>query len=86
MTRTYSRSIPTVDLMGIAAIDLSAQVNSVIAVPVQTLKALVETLVNWQERATMRTRIAQLDYFMLEDMGMTRLDAYRESRKPFWVA
>ena len=43
-----------------------------------------ETVVAWQSRAAERSHLRQLDGRLLADMGMTRADAVRESRKPFW--
>ena len=45
-----------------------------------------QTLMTWQQRITERDRLAEMDDRMLKDMGITRVDARRESRKPFWSA
>lgn len=44
------------------------------------------TLVAWQSRAEERHHLRTLDDRLLADMGMTPIDAVRESRKPFWRA
>ena len=46
--------------------------------------AAVETLLQWQERASQRHQLASLDETMLRDIGLSRLDAEREASKPFW--
>ena len=45
-----------------------------------------QTLLTWQRRVNERTRLAELDDRAYKDMGITRVDAWRESRKPFWSA
>ena len=40
----------------------------------------------WRQRAQGRSDLAHLDDRMLEDIGMTREQANREMRKPFWKA
>ena len=46
---------------------------------------IIGRLMQWQARNTERNHLRQLDDRMLSDMGMTRADAYHESRKPFWL-
>lgn len=38
----------------------------------------------WQERAQQRRRLMALDDRVLRDIGVSRADAEREYRKPFW--
>jgi uncharacterized protein YjiS (DUF1127 family) len=38
----------------------------------------------WYERDRQRNALAKLDDRMLRDIGITRVDAMRECRKPFW--
>ena len=40
----------------------------------------------WQQRADDRAALASFDDRMLDDIGVTRAEAWRESRKPFWSA
>jgi uncharacterized protein YjiS (DUF1127 family) len=51
--------------------------------PVPVLKLLAQAIVRFR-RQRQRTSLAQLDDRMLRDMGISRLEAERESRKPFW--
>jgi uncharacterized protein YjiS (DUF1127 family) len=51
--------------------------------PMPLLKALAQAIVRYR-RQRQRTSLAQLDDRMLRDMGISRLEAERESRKPFW--
>ena len=44
------------------------------------------TLMLWQERASQRRRLAELDGHMLKDLGITRGEAQAEAAKPFWRA
>ena len=43
------------------------------------------TVLEWQERARQRYRLAELDDRMLKDIGLTRADVNREVEKPFWM-
>ena len=40
----------------------------------------------WQRRADDRAALASLDDRMLDDIGVTRAEAWGESHKPFWKA
>ena len=40
----------------------------------------------WQERAEERYALAELDDRLLRDIGLDRIAAAREARKPFWQA
>ncbi len=51
---------------------------------VQAFKVFVELIIGWQERASERCRLAQLDRRMLDDMGLDRDAVRHESQKPFW--
>jgi uncharacterized protein YjiS (DUF1127 family) len=51
--------------------------------PMPLIKALAQAIVRYR-RQRQRTSLAQLDDRMLRDMGISRLEAERESRKPFW--
>ena len=51
-----------------------------------TIKSLglVTLMITWQQRVQQRHHLVDLDDRVLQDMGMTRADARREARKPFW--
>ncbi|MEM8742477.1 MAG: DUF1127 domain-containing protein [Pseudomonadota bacterium] len=38
----------------------------------------------WMARARSRADLATLDDHLLDDIGVTRADARREARRPFW--
>lgn len=40
----------------------------------------------WAQRVRTRQALAELDGRLLADVGLTREEGLRESRKPFWVA
>lgn len=40
----------------------------------------------WLHRYFSRRSLAELDDYMLKDIGLSRLDADREAVKPFWRA
>ena len=50
------------------------------------LVRLVDRVLNWQQRATMRARLAELDGRLLADMGLAPAKAMAEAGKPFWRA
>jgi uncharacterized protein YjiS (DUF1127 family) len=58
--------------------------------PVRGISGFLATaltrLAEWQERAEQRTHLAGMDDRMLKDIGITSVDAARESGKPFWKA
>ncbi|MEE8536017.1 MAG: DUF1127 domain-containing protein [Kiloniellales bacterium] len=49
-----------------------------------TLGSLLEVFLIWQERGVQRRALARLDDRMLKDIGLSHVDAVRETRKPFW--
>jgi uncharacterized protein YjiS (DUF1127 family) len=50
------------------------------------LARTVETLELWGRRRRQRDALLSLDDSLLKDIGLTRLDAEAEWRKPFWRA
>mgnify|MGYP001824205372 CR=1 FL=1 len=50
------------------------------------LAKIINTLVVWQNRSVQRDHLRTIDDRLLADMGISRADAERESRKPFWRA
>ncbi len=45
---------------------------------------LFELLTEWQARERQRRQLRELDDRLLRDIGISRVDAGREARKPFW--
>ena len=43
-------------------------------------------ILQWQERASQRHALAELDHRMLKDIGLNRAEIAREIDKPFWRA
>lgn len=54
--------------------------------PRSLLLAVIGLLMRWQERAEERYALAELDDRLLRDIGLDRIAAAREARKPFWQA
>jgi uncharacterized protein YjiS (DUF1127 family) len=48
--------------------------------------SLMLALLRWHELAQQRRRLLGLDDRMLKDIGITRAEALREGRGPFWDA
>ncbi len=46
----------------------------------------IEILLMWQRRANERQALVHLDDRILRDLGLSRSEIIRESRKPFWRA
>ena len=46
---------------------------------------VLATVLEWQERARQRYRLAELDDRMLKDIGLTRADVANEVSKSFWT-
>lgn len=40
----------------------------------------------WQDRARSRRQLANLDEYLLRDIGISRADMAREVGKPFWMS
>lgn len=68
----------------IARVGLNVGVSALRAVD-RALLIAIETLLAWQERASMRTQMAELSDHMRKDMGITESDVVRETSKPFWI-
>lgn len=54
--------------------------------PARTASGLPGLLGLWMWRAKARRDLAQLDDLRLADVGISRAEARREARKPFWRA
>ena len=45
---------------------------------------LIDLLLAWQDRATQRRQLAELDGSLLADIGLSRASAEHEAGKAFW--
>lgn len=52
----------------------------------KALGATVTLMARWQGRRHDRRMLMGMDEYLLKDIGISRADAYQESRKPFWRA
>jgi uncharacterized protein YjiS (DUF1127 family) len=52
--------------------------------PESHLRRALTVLGIWRQRLRGRRELALLDERSLRDIGLTRYDALREARKPFW--
>ena len=68
---------PTVPLLG-------SQGWIVAPAAAEARAGIVALVREWLRRSRTRHEIADLDEHLLRDIGLTRLDAVAESRKPFW--
>ncbi|MGH6954384.1 MAG: DUF1127 domain-containing protein [Alphaproteobacteria bacterium] len=54
--------------------------------PAGPLAGLGRAIATWRRRARGRRQLEMLDDRMLHDIGLSRVDVWREARKPFWRA
>lgn len=52
----------------------------------RSFRSILNRLARWRERYEQRTHLASMNERMLKDVGISRADAVREARKPFWQA
>jgi uncharacterized protein YjiS (DUF1127 family) len=50
----------------------------------KAFKSTADKVTEWRDRARERRWLMEMDERLLKDIGISRSDAYRESRKPFW--
>jgi len=48
--------------------------------------AVIDTLWEWRRRHRSRHRLKMMSEHMCKDIGISRVDAWCEGRKPFWKA
>lgn len=70
----------------------SISAGSAVAKPLRALGKVrrvvvksMQIIVIWQERAEQRQALRELGDHILKDIGVSHADAYKESRKPFWL-
>jgi len=52
----------------------------------KVITVLIDTILDWQERARQRQELLSLGDRALQDFGANRADASAEGDKPFWSA
>jgi uncharacterized protein YjiS (DUF1127 family) len=58
--------------------------RSAFATAAGALASAVDTLLVWHDRARQRRALRAIGDDMLHDIGVSRIDALNEARKPFW--
>ena len=81
MINNHSKDISITNVCGATIAGQDTPATSALKLPGQVFK----TLLMWHERASTRARLRELDARFLEDVGLSRKDALKEARKPFWM-
>lgn len=71
------------------AVSMDEKINSnsnLIYKLVGGVEKMIETVQLWNERTKTRNRLAGLSDYILQDVGLSRIEADRESHKYFWQA
>jgi len=50
----------------------------------QPIRALAQTLADWQARHEHRTQLRAMPDYLLQDIGLSANDVMEETEKPFW--
>ncbi len=64
----------------------TASVNKSLEAVSATIQRGFETLVTWQQRATARRKLAEIEPRLMIDAGINEDVVARETAKPFWRA
>lgn len=54
--------------------------------PLHRIMAVIDRLWEWRRRHRSRRHLMMMSDHMCKDIGISRADAWREGRKPFWQA
>lgn len=63
-----------------------AEHDSIVSPVARVVDRISAAIAEWQVRAQARRDLARLDERTLHDIGLNRMDAEFEARKPFWRA
>jgi uncharacterized protein YjiS (DUF1127 family) len=74
------------DAAALRRVEAAVSARDPFAGSLKLVTSLVDSLSRWRERARGRRLLMEMDERLLKDIGISRSDAYRESRKPFWRA
>jgi uncharacterized protein YjiS (DUF1127 family) len=64
---------------------LTAQNDTLASAVFNVPHQILSMLRMWNQRATTRASLANLDAQFLQDVGLSAKQAYKETRKPFWI-
>ncbi|HEY1386675.1 MAG TPA: DUF1127 domain-containing protein [Dongiaceae bacterium] len=60
--------------------------RDVVNAVIDSVSAMIDTLLDWQDRARQRRALLSLGERALQDFGASRADSSAEGDKPFWRA
>lgn len=67
-----------------SAVSSSAQAANYVHSSKAVKNRLIHKVSRWHMNWRTRRQLARLPDFMLKDIGISRIDAEQEARKPFW--
>jgi uncharacterized protein YjiS (DUF1127 family) len=79
-----SRALTVAELCSIGGVDRRGPRHEPFAPPLALLRRIGAFVRESRTRARSRDELLKLDDHMLKDIGVTRVDALYEARKPFW--
>lgn len=74
------RQVPPIEPVAVPAVSPGVA----LAASMKTFKDMIRILTEWHQRIRQRRHLLELDDRLLKDIGLSRADAWREWRKPFW--
>ena len=77
---------PALDFDSVRNVDArkAARPTHISPTKLTVLRQVLHTLSIWWTRAAERQRLSMLSDHLLRDIGLNRVDVYREVSKPFW--
>jgi uncharacterized protein YjiS (DUF1127 family) len=72
------------DTVAVRAVGPAVSARDPSASVLKAFRSMVDRAIEWRDRARGRRLLMEMDERSLKDIGISRSDAFQESRKPFW--